>query len=219
MSGPDINGTLLTSEGYIEDTKADGSKWFVCKQCDKEIKTEQGIKCHISSKHNKQSLKRINKGDESKVNEETSADDHKKARYGAENYEDFEFDPLQCETSSQIAPPDILDQSVTTKLCNEYLQRSKVSGGEYHDFESVADRIIKERAAVQAVSGLTHDKNLINLNDTLLSSSEDEKIKETTEQDQFKITIENLTSDNKKLQEIIKEKDDVISLLTAKNDS
>ena len=41
---------LVPSEGYTDDVKPDGSKVFICKQCNKEIKTEQGIKAHIKTK-------------------------------------------------------------------------------------------------------------------------------------------------------------------------
>ena len=61
-------------------------------------------------------------------------------------------------------------------------------------------------------------KTLINLNDTLLSSSE-EKVKDTYDENQFKLEIEKLTINKKTLENTLKEKDEAISLLTAKNNS
>ena len=50
---------LVPSEGYVTETKLDGSKSFRCKQCDKSIKTEKGVKTHIAHVHKDQALKRI----------------------------------------------------------------------------------------------------------------------------------------------------------------
>ena len=50
---------LVPSEGYVTETKLDGAKSFRCKQCDKSIKTEKGVKTHIAHVHKDQALKRI----------------------------------------------------------------------------------------------------------------------------------------------------------------
>ena len=50
---------LIPTEGYTDDIKPDGgSKVYTCKQCSKEIKTEQGVKAHNKNKHRNQAVKR-----------------------------------------------------------------------------------------------------------------------------------------------------------------
>ena len=66
-SADKIDTAAVSQEDFTEIVKVDGSKWFICKQCEKESKTEQGIKCHLSSKHNRRALKRTNPGDNSKL--------------------------------------------------------------------------------------------------------------------------------------------------------
>ena len=49
---------LVPEEGYVEESNKDGNRVFRCKQCDKSIKTEIGVKSHISKVHKNQPLKR-----------------------------------------------------------------------------------------------------------------------------------------------------------------
>ena len=72
---------LVPSEGYVEENK-DGVKSFRCKQCDKPVKTEKGVKTHIAHVHKDQALKRI------AANETNSDEVHKRKK---DIVEDFEF--------------------------------------------------------------------------------------------------------------------------------
>ena len=50
---------LVPNEGFVEETNADKSKKFTCKQCAKVCKTEHSVKQHIGKVHkNDRGLKR-----------------------------------------------------------------------------------------------------------------------------------------------------------------
>ena len=60
------NFSLVPEEGYIVEDKPDGSKKYVCKQCNKVVKTERGVRQHISSVH--KAVKRSNDNSNSASN-------------------------------------------------------------------------------------------------------------------------------------------------------
>ena len=99
----------LCPKGYTEEVNNDGSKVFICKHCEKTSKTEQGIKMHNTTKHKKQAAEKR------KLKEGDTDDDHddKKARFtsvlNGPDVSEYEFDPLDMETSSQIG--DHLDRT------------------------------------------------------------------------------------------------------------
>ena len=73
------DSTSVSKEGYTEESN-EGVKCYVCKLCGKQIKTEQGIKSHISVKHKGESIKRTKPND---ITFDHEADgDSKKARLG-----------------------------------------------------------------------------------------------------------------------------------------
>ena len=85
---------VLQPTGFREESRQDGSKVKVCGDCNKEFKTEQGVKAHIESKHKDQHNKRKKTNDE----DDENADEIKKARlnvlFSEHDVTDFEFDPL-----------------------------------------------------------------------------------------------------------------------------
>ena len=97
-----------------------------------------------------------------------------------------------------------------TGICNNYLKRKPNSISELDDVELMADQIVKQRASVAAVSGLTNDKNLINLNDTLMN---------TEDEPDYKQALENMQLEKRDLEAQLRLKEESLSLLTAKNNS
>ena len=67
---------LIPTDGYTDDVKSDGSKFYTCKQCEKEIKSEQGIKMHMRSMHKNQAFKRTASSD-------NDQEENKKTRFGS----------------------------------------------------------------------------------------------------------------------------------------
>ena len=108
---------VSTDDGYYTETKANGNKLFICKQCEKEIKSEQGVKSHIANKHKKKRVRL-----ETSAAETSIVLEEKKPRYETapeeENIE-FEFDPLSVHTSSQLLADSPLDE--TAKIVQEYM--------------------------------------------------------------------------------------------------
>ena len=154
---------LVPVEGYTEDVKNDGSKVFSCKQCEKEIKTEQGVKMHITTKHKKQSKKRTcpKENDASGVH-----DDNKKTKFGSvledPDETEFEFDSVNMETSSQIGGTDHLDN--TSDICADYLRGKPEKLSEFDDLDNTANQIVRARATTESRD---EDNDLINLDETL----------------------------------------------------
>ena len=106
---------LAPSGGYTADLKADGSKMLICKQCGKEIKSEQSMKIYITSKHKHQAIKRVISSDTSGLEtENVKRQKTGRASKGDDSF-DFEFDPLQSDTSSQIAGVDLN----ITEICSK----------------------------------------------------------------------------------------------------
>ena len=132
---------VIPSEGYTDDIKADGSKVFSCKQCSKEIKTEQGIKAHIKNKHKNQAVKRTIPLDTEEKNQ--NPEENKKHKFGSmikgQDVSDFEFDPFNVETSSQIECSEHLD--ATSDICAEYLH-GHLDEKEFEDHEVTVDMIL-----------------------------------------------------------------------------
>ena len=128
---------IAVEDGYHMETKANGNKLFICKQCEKEIKTEQGIKSHIANKHRKKRVRLETSTAESLILEE------KKLRYDnvlEEDNTEFEFDPLSMHTSSQLlADSSQLDE--TAKIVQEYMANSKPTGSEI-DISSVDEIVV-----------------------------------------------------------------------------
>ena len=50
-----IDDNLVPSEGFTEETGANGSKIFTCKQCDKTFTVEKSMKSHFSQAHKNKS--------------------------------------------------------------------------------------------------------------------------------------------------------------------
>ena len=215
---------LIPTEGYTDDIKPDGNKVFSCKQCNKEIKTEQGIKAHIKNKHKNQSVKRTIPLDTEDKN--LDAEENKKQKLGSmineQDVSDFEFDHFNMETSSQIGGSEHLD--ATSDICAEYLQ-DNFDVKELGDHEVTVDRIVASRA--------TSNTNLINLDDTLSADQdhnyliEDDYTENMSEalcaaratSASLKSDVILLTEENRKLKDLITIKDETNNALTASNNS
>ena len=226
------NENLVPVEGYTEDIKKDGSKVFTCKQCEKEIKTEQGVKMHITKKHEKEPIKRMSSRDDEVGNQV----DNKKTRSGSllsddQDVTDFDFDPLNMETSSQIDAADDINETVD--ICADFLQGRAIHRTEFIDLNGTVDKIVLERAALKKPNNDNRSDDLIMLdasihpdqdhnyiledendnddgNDTLVSA------KELKKKD---MELKHLMDVNKKLEEAIKIKDETNDALTAAKNS
>ena len=144
---------MVPSEGYVEEIRKDGAKSFRCKQCDKTIKTEKGVKTHIAHVHKDQALKRV-------ATKDTNDDEGVKRK--KEISDEFEFSDeslrmdMMCDqvlSSSpvhQVRGVDDQNDSYLEKLMdpeadNEDKEVSELNPDQDHDFlidEDVTDSAI-----------------------------------------------------------------------------
>ena len=127
MKEANEGGDLVPSEGYVEENKKDGVKSFRCKQCDKSIKTEKGVKNHIALVHKDQALKRT-------AANETNSDEVTKRKKDV--VDDFEF----------------LDESLKMDLlCDQVLSGSTVKEQDRDDLDDAyLEKLIAENSPATA---------------------------------------------------------------------
>ena len=218
---------LVPVEGYTEDIKNDGSKFFTCKQCEKEIKTEQGVKMHITKKHEKEPIKRMSSREDEVVNHM----DNKKTRSGSflsdeHDVSYFEFEYLNMETSSQIDTTD--NKNETGDICAEYFQGKPIPTSEFVDFNCTVDQIVRARAThsnpnidggiddlimldASIPPDQDHNRSIEDENDTDTGNDTLVSMKELKKKD---IELKQLLDVNKKLEEALKIKDEANDALT-----
>ena len=110
---------LVTEEGYVEENSKDGNRVYRCKQCEKSIKTENGIKSHISRVHKNQGIKRI-------ALNEGNTDDKRRALDKGSDHDILEDNSLNlddlCESAMTSGKPkeeDILNDSFLDNLMSK----------------------------------------------------------------------------------------------------
>ena len=119
---------LVTDEGYVVEYSKDGNRVYRCKQCEKSIKTEIGIKSHISRVHKNQGIKRIAPND-------ANTDDKRRAlEKGPEQHDLLEENYLHldelCEsalTSAKSKEEDILNDSFLDNLMSNENESKNIS--------------------------------------------------------------------------------------------
>ena len=187
----------LVPSGYTDDFKADGGKVYICKQCSKEIKTEQGMKMHIKSKHKEQSMKRVS----ADISEQYDDDSQKRPRLkdtdNDDDLIDFDFNPLHSDTSSQVMSENLN----LTELCNKYEVNDKVG---IEEIENNVELIMRERASAKSTS------NLLELDESSLPPDQDHN--DVVKNDQ----IQKLNEVIRKLNSDMKRKDDLNNALHQK---
>ena len=214
-----VDDPVNTGEGFIVETKANGSKLYTCNQCEKEIKSEQGIKAHIASKHKKKNLKR---GRLETTNIESSSSapaEEKKLRLGSYTEEqsdaEFDFDPLNMHTTSQISEEH-----------DEYISDKAIVPDNVKDLTMTVDEIVLYQQSIGSVGEAVNS-------DLLLAIPLNQEHNFALQKEQFEIHIQNLkatitnlelklTEKNviiTKLEDECKIKDHANNILTAANNS
>ena len=178
----------------------------------------------------------------------SNRDDHggdnedKKARFGSmldgPDVSEYEFDPLDMETSSQIGGGEHLDK--TSDICAEFLHNKPEFNTEFVDLDNTVDQIVSARATSKNQS-VAEEKDLINLEETLsadqdhnyliddendnddnaerISSLRASLVAKDNEMKTKENEIIRLMEENNKIKEESKTKDEANDALTATNNS
>ena len=192
---------------------------------------------HITTKHKKQAEKGKKKEDE-------NDDDHddKKARFASvmdePDVSDYEFDPLDMETSSQIGGWDHLDK--TSDICAEFLKHKPEQNTEFVDLDDTVDQIVSARTGTKDNNN-RKEKDLIDLEVTisadqdhnylfdddnenvdpseLIASLRTKLVTMTENMKEKEEEVDRLMDENRRVKEESRVKDETNDALTASNNS
>ena len=207
---------LVTEEGYVEENSKDGNRVYRCKQCEKSIKTENGIKSHISRVHKNQGIKRI-------ALNEGNTDDKRRALDKGSDHDILEDNSLNlddlCESAMTSGKPkeeDILNDSFLDNLMskeNETKNNStdsmeEITPDQDHDYLKAASNADVHLLRIRIVSLETD----LRRKDSQLKAKEDELFEVRTE-------LSEKIEENEKLKKDIENKDEACDITIAKTNS
>ena len=207
---------LVTEEGYVEENSKDGNRVYRCKQCEKSIKTENGIKSHISRVHKNQGIKRI-------ARNEVNTDDKRRALDKGSDHDILEENSLNlddlCESAMTSGKPkeeDILNDSFLDNLMskeNETKNNStdsmeEITPDQDHDYLKAASNADVHLLRIRIVSLETD----LRRKDSQLKAKEDELFEVRTE-------LSEKIEENEKLKKDIENKDEACDITIAKTNS
>ena len=152
-------------------------------------------------------------------------EENKKQKFGSmidgQDVSDFEFDPFNVETSSQIEGSEHLDQ--TSDICAAYL-KEKFEDKVFEDHENTVDEIVASRTSANLINldvtiSADQDHNYLLKEDDCNEMIDEELCAVRASAASLKVDVSRLTEENRQLKEMIVVKNEANEALTATNNS